>query len=49
MMHISYKIKDKTLEIEMTDMEFVNIVQGLLKVQNVIDWVKGLFTKKATT
>ena len=46
MMRINYKIKDKELVIEMTDIEFVNIVQGLLKVQNVIDWVKGLFTKK---
>lgn len=48
-MKINYKIKDKELIIEMTDIEFVNVIQGLLKVQNVIDWVKGLFTKKGTT
>ena len=48
MMRISYKIKDKELVIEMTDTEFVNVIQGLLKVQNVIDWVKSLFTKKTT-
>jgi hypothetical protein len=47
-MRINYKIKEKELIIELTDTEFVNVVQGLLKVQNVIDWVKGLFAKKAT-
>jgi hypothetical protein len=47
-MRINYKIKDKELVIEMTDIEFVNVVLGLLKVQNFIDWVKGLFTKKTT-
>ena len=48
MLHINYKIKDKELIVEMTDQEFVNIVQGLLKVQNIIDWVKNLFAKKET-